>query len=166
MLAATDPANPYGTILRWPERADRRGPRGQRRADTVGWLARRDGQRRARGLHQPRRRQLLAFLPEDEPARSTIGARARDDAGADSGCWFTRSTASPPPSTRWRAYLVEAGFSPSAMGFQIRHAGLGTWRVASRIAMPEGDTIYRAAATCTARSRVSPSSASSRCFRR
>ena len=61
VLAATDPANPYGTILPWPEQPPARRPRP--RADAVRGLARRDGQRRARGLHQPRRAAAAGLPP-------------------------------------------------------------------------------------------------------
>jgi ATP-dependent Lhr-like helicase len=66
-LAATDPANPYGAILKWP--AVDAGGRGPTRS--VGatvmlvngavavWLARGG-------------RQLVVFLPEDEPRRSAV----------------------------------------------------------------------------------------------
>src|SRR5262249_20182141 len=69
LLAATDPANPYGATLKWPLVDSVAGRRASR---TVGasvvlvngalaaYLARGD-------------RQLLAFLPESEPDRSKVG---------------------------------------------------------------------------------------------
>ena len=70
-------------------------------------------------------RQLLAFLPEDEPARSTTARALAANAGAARAA---RARDQRPPRGRTpavAAYLVEAGFSPSAMGFQIRHGGFG-----------------------------------------
>ncbi len=66
-------------------------------------------------------RQLLAFLPEDEPAHSTT-ARALATTLARLGLLVHEINDLPASEHPLAAYLVEAGFSPSAMGFQIRHA--------------------------------------------
>jgi ATP-dependent helicase Lhr and Lhr-like helicase len=68
-LAATDPANPYGTTLKWPELPEADGGRGPTRSVgalviLVNGLA---GAYISRGA-----RQLQVFLPEDEPQRSTV----------------------------------------------------------------------------------------------
>jgi ATP-dependent Lhr-like helicase len=75
VLAATDPANPWGAALAWPDGA---GPRPQRAAGAlvflhegllVGWLGRTE-------------RSLLTFLPAEEPARGRAMealARALDE---------------------------------------------------------------------------------------
>ena len=82
VLAATDPANPYGTILRGPSAgpADgRRAGRGPTRRPARSWCIV-NGALAAyisRGA-----RQLLAFLPEDEPARSTTARAVATHAGA------------------------------------------------------------------------------------
>jgi ATP-dependent Lhr-like helicase len=117
LLAATDPANPYGTILAWPAGGDAadagRGP-----TRTVGSLVILvNGALSAyvsRGA-----RQLQVFLPEDEPARSsTARALARRLAGLGlligeiNGVSATQHPLAP--------FLVEAGFSSSAMGFHVR----------------------------------------------
>jgi ATP-dependent helicase Lhr and Lhr-like helicase len=127
VLSATDPANPYGTILKWPGEAsgeDRgRGP--TRTAGSIVVLV--NGALAAyisRGA-----RQLQVFLPEDEPARSTT-ARALADRLAQ----LTRAEPGrialligeingvPASDHPLAPYLVDAGFSPSAMGFHMRHA--------------------------------------------
>jgi ATP-dependent helicase Lhr and Lhr-like helicase len=126
VLSATDPANPYGTILRWPESgASEAGRNPTRSVGSVVVLV--NGAMAAyisRGA-----RQLTAFLPEDEPARSTVGralatrlaqlARGEDGRMALLIAEINGVPASEHPLA---LYLVEAGFSPSAMGFQIRRA--------------------------------------------
>ena len=161
VLAATDPANPYGTILRWPERleraaddvpeaASRDGCRaearteGARRLATRRLVARRHGQRRARGLHQPRRAPAARV-----PPRGRTGAidarRARWLAHArrgESGSLLIARDQRPPGIEHPLApYLVEAGFSPSAMGFQIRQPARARgvepsqWHVTRKVAL-------------------------------
>jgi ATP-dependent Lhr-like helicase len=68
ILAATDPANPYGAALAWPERADQARPARSAGArvillngQLIGYLNRSSDQ-------------LLTFLPEDEPLRSKAQA--------------------------------------------------------------------------------------------
>jgi ATP-dependent Lhr-like helicase len=69
-------------------------------------------------------RQLFAFLPEDEPALSTT-ARAIATTLARLGLLVHEVNGLPAAEHPLAPYLVEAGFSPSAMGFQIRHGGFG-----------------------------------------
>ncbi len=122
VLAATDPANPYGTILRWPDArsTEARGRTPTRSAGSLVVIV--NGALAAyisRGA-----RQLLAFLPEDEPARSAT-ARAVATTLARLGLLVFEINGLPASEHPLAAYLVEAGFSPSAMGFQIRHGGFG-----------------------------------------
>ena len=78
MLAATDPANPYGTMLKWPAVGRRRG---RPRSDpTVGSLVVIVNGALAAYISRGGR-QILVFLPEDEPG--TDGrTRARRQARA------------------------------------------------------------------------------------
>jgi ATP-dependent Lhr-like helicase len=121
VLAATDPANPYGTILHWPEAQASEGGRGPTRSAgslvviVNGALA----AYISRGA-----RQLLAFLPEDEPAQSST-ARALATTLARLGLLVHEINGRPASEHPLAAYLVAAGFNASAMGFQIRHAGFG-----------------------------------------
>jgi len=122
VLAATDPANPYGTILRWPDArsVDDRGRGPTRSAGSLVIIV--NGALAAyisRGA-----RQLLAFLPEDEPARSTT-ARALATTLARLGLLVHEVNGLPAAEHPLSPYLIEAGFSPSAMGFQIRHGAFG-----------------------------------------
>jgi ATP-dependent Lhr-like helicase len=126
VLAATDPANPYGTILRWPTAAadadgTARGPTRSAGSQVVlvnGVLAAYIG----RGA-----RNISAYLPDEEPARSLTGrALARRLAGTTSpadaplALLIAEINGVPVPAHPLAAFLVEAGFSPSAMGFQLR----------------------------------------------
>ena len=117
VLSAADPANPYGTILRWPATDGQpdggRGPTRSVGAVVVivnGALA----AYISRGA-----RQLQVFLPEDEPARSTI-ARALAERLAGLALLIAEINGIPTSDHPLAPYLIEAGFSPSAMGFHRR----------------------------------------------
>jgi len=133
VLSATDPGNPYGTILRWPdERADtdaptdasmRRGP-----TRTVGSLVVMVNGALAAYLSRGAR-QLLVFLPEDEPSRSAtaraVATKLAQMARAEHGrlaLLIAEINGIPTSEHPIGSYLVEAGFSPSAMGFHMRQA--------------------------------------------
>ena len=126
VASATDPANPYGTILKWPDAATTEGGRGPTRtAGSIVILV--NGALAAyisRGA-----RQMLVFLPEDEPARSTTArALATKLAALTRGeenrlaLLIGEINGMPAQEHPLAPYLIEAGFSPSAMGFQMRHA--------------------------------------------
>ena len=74
VVAATDPANPYGAIVKWPALPDApasgRGP--TRAAGALVVLV--DGQ--AAAYLRRGERELLLFLPESEPSRSRVGREA------------------------------------------------------------------------------------------
>ncbi len=116
LLAATDPANPYGTILHWP---------GSGTAEEVGRPTRTVGSLVilingdlaayvSRGA-----RQLQVFLPEDDPARSAT-ARALAGRLAGLGLLIGEINGIPAPGHPLAPFLVDAGFSPSAMGYHVR----------------------------------------------
>jgi ATP-dependent Lhr-like helicase len=119
VLAATDPANPYGTILPWPQNQSETG-RGPTR--TVGSLVIViDGSLAAyisRGA-----RQILVYLPEDEPARSAVGRALAERLAAlarDAGLLVAEVNGIPTSDHPIAPYLLGAGFTPSAMGFLLR----------------------------------------------
>jgi ATP-dependent Lhr-like helicase len=127
VLAATDPANPYGVTLKWPEASagDQSAGRGPTR--TVGALV--VLVNGALGAYLPRGgRQIAVWLPDEEPARSSIGraiARtlaelARDDARG--GVLVAEINGQPPAEHGLTPFLVDAGFYPSAMGLQMRRS--------------------------------------------
>jgi ATP-dependent Lhr-like helicase len=125
-LAATDPANPYGTTLAWP--ADPARPDGARRTTrTVGSLV--ILVNGALGAYISRgARQLQVFLPEDEPARSTTARAVAGRLAAlarDVGLLVGEVNGAVPSDHPIAPFLVQAGFVPSAMGFMMRrvHGG-------------------------------------------
>jgi ATP-dependent helicase Lhr and Lhr-like helicase len=141
VLAATDPANPYGASLKWPTFAasaaadadgDTKAGRGPTRSvgatvilvngAIAAYLARGD-------------RQLITFLPDAEPDRSKAGRaiarvlidRARTGGDAPRGMLIEEIDGMPPSRHPMSPWLTEAGFVGGAMGFQasFRNAGVG-----------------------------------------
>ncbi len=113
LLSATDPASPYGTMLPMPEVASMRPTR------SVGALVILVNGALAAYISRGSR-QLTVFLPEDEPARSTVG-RSLARRLADLGSVLVGEINGMPADQHPLApFLLQAGFHPSAMGFQIR----------------------------------------------
>ena len=128
VVSATDPANPYGTMLKWPapNAADSGAGRGPTR--TVGALVILvDGA--LAGYVARGGRQLLTFVPEDEPARTTtsralatrLAAIARGEDGRG-GLLVSEINGIPTSEHPLAPFLIDAGFNASAMGFQMRKA--------------------------------------------
>ena len=128
VLAATDPANPYGAALKWPAKPQEPGgssadaARGPTR--TVGaTIILVNG---ALAAYLPRGdRQLVAFLPEAEPDRSRTGraiARVLIDRARygdpPRGMLIEEIDGAPPSGHPLSAMLTEAGFVAGAMGLQ------------------------------------------------
>jgi ATP-dependent Lhr-like helicase len=137
VIAATDTANPYGTTLKWPAFAraaaglgggvegDAPEAAGRAPTRTVGALV--VLVNGALAAHIPRGgHQLTVFLPEDEPGRSTTGralartlaSLARDEQRG--GLLLAEINGREPAEHPLAPFLIEAGFNPSAMGFQMR----------------------------------------------
>ncbi len=126
-LAATDPANPYGALMRWPAAPDA----GSSLTRSVGArVILCDG-----ALVAYLRRgnpNLQVFLPEEEPQRSQVarslaeflvgrvqGERGDDDAGRAGMLIATVNGIAVAESVMARA-LLDAGFAAGAMGFNVR----------------------------------------------
>jgi ATP-dependent Lhr-like helicase len=121
VLAATDPASPYGSSVKWPD-----GP-GRGATRSVGAITIIvDGG--AAGYLRRGERELLLFAPEVEPARTRVTrevarllrrlAGAREEARRG---MLIADINGEPASTHQLAYLfVEEGFTPTAMGLQAR----------------------------------------------
>lgn len=124
-LAATDPANPYGALMRWPAAAE------------VGsFLTRSVGARVILcdgALVTYLRRgnpNLQVFLPEEEPQRSQVArslaeflvSRVREQEDADGrGGMLIASVNGMTVAEHWMArFLLDAGFAAGAMGFNVR----------------------------------------------
>jgi ATP-dependent helicase Lhr and Lhr-like helicase len=112
VLAATDPANPWGSLVPWPES---RGPRPQRAPGArvvlvdgrlLGWLS--------RGGHN-----VLTFLSDEEPAAtrdarllaSTL-ARSRIEASRGRSTMINTVDGAPAPESPFATVLAEHGFAP------------------------------------------------------
>jgi ATP-dependent Lhr-like helicase len=118
LLAATDPANPYGTIVKWP------ATKGALTRSAGAKVVLVDGSLAAyvgRG-----EKQLLLFLPEDEPARGVVAravARALAslvESGARRALLIAEINGEPASKSPLAPYLAESGFAPSSLGFQMR----------------------------------------------
>ena len=126
VLAATDPANPYGASLRWPVSGPMRV--------AGAWVILVGG---AFAAYVPRGgRELTVALPDEEPARSQVAqavalalaARATsDDAGLARGLVVERVNGTPTPEHALASALVAAGFVRAGSGFRAaaRPAGPG-----------------------------------------
>ena len=135
-LAATDPANPYGSVLRWPdlpvmnddaESAPRVLTRAVyaevilRNGQLVAWLRR----------NNPN---LLVFLPADEPERSQVAsglahflsARGQDRMRMSShqGVLITTINGQPIAAHPMARFLMDAGFHPGPLGLHLRRIAI------------------------------------------
>jgi ATP-dependent Lhr-like helicase len=125
VIAATDTANPYGTTLKWPAPPEGEESAGRAPTRTVG--ARVVLVNGGLAAYIPRGgQQLTVYLPDEEPARSTTGrALARGLAGLArdehrGGLLLAEINGREPARHPLAPFLIEAGFNPSAMGFQMR----------------------------------------------
>ncbi|MCA1827660.1 MAG: DEAD/DEAH box helicase, partial [Myxococcales bacterium] len=122
VLAATDPANPYGATLPWPRREGDGDARAQRAAGAqvvlhdgalVGWLG--------RGEHN-----LHTFLPPDEPAHSHAaralahGLAAQVDGFRRKAFLIARVDGEDVNASPLAPFLKEAGFTPGIRGYLKR----------------------------------------------
>jgi ATP-dependent Lhr-like helicase len=121
LISATDPANPYGAALPWPERVDGRRPMRQAGAVVIlvdgslaGWIGRGE-------------RHLLTFadsVPERDPddVRFEIAGvlAAEVESGRRRAVFVTEVDGQPARETPIAAALVEAGFVLTTHGFLKR----------------------------------------------
>jgi ATP-dependent Lhr-like helicase len=124
-LAATDPANPYGALMRWPEAPDASLTRsvGARVIVCDGALV---------AYLRRGNPNLQVFLPEEEPQQSQVarslaeflvrrvqGERGEDDAERSGLLIATVNGVAVAESAMARP-LLDAGFAAGAMGFNVR----------------------------------------------
>jgi ATP-dependent Lhr-like helicase len=138
-LAASDPANPYGSLLPWPRSGgtdeNLAGPHGMARAAGAGVILL-DGQLAA--FLRRMSSAIRVFLPEDEPERSRGAAAlarrlaelAAERQGRRSGLLITTINEKPAAEHFLARFLEDAGFIASAAGFQMRRV------IASTIVTP------------------------------
>ena len=135
-LAAADPANPYGSVLPWPElpvaaEDSESAPRVLTRAayaevilcngKLTAWLRR----------NNPN---LLVFLPVEEPERSQVGVglaqflwargQERMHGGSREGVLITTINGQPVAAHPMARYLMDAGFHPGPLGMHLRRVPL------------------------------------------
>jgi ATP-dependent Lhr-like helicase len=126
-LAATDPANPYGALMRWPAAPDASSSLTRSVGARVILC---DG-----ALVAYLRRgnpNLQAFLPEEEPQRSQVarslaeflvrrvqGERGEDEAER-AGMLISTVNGFPVAESAMARPLLDAGFAAGAMGFNVR----------------------------------------------
>jgi ATP-dependent Lhr-like helicase len=135
-LAATDPANPYGSVLRWPdlpvaEEDSETAPRILTRAayaevilrngQLVAWLRRGNPN-------------ILIFLPAEEPERSQTAAglahflcsrgQERMRLGNHQGVLITTINGQPVAAHPMARFLMDAGFHPGPLGMHLRRIPL------------------------------------------
>jgi ATP-dependent Lhr-like helicase len=145
VLAATDPANPYGAALSWPKKkpqstqnAQSESPSPDSAVSAVFSGEAGRGPTRSVGAtvilvngalaaYLPRGdRQLTTFLPDAEPDRSKVGRaiarvlieRARTGGDSPRGMLIEEIDGAPPPSHPITPLLTDAGFVAGAMGLQ------------------------------------------------
>jgi ATP-dependent Lhr-like helicase len=125
MLAATDPANPYGAMAKWPaadaDIGESDGSRGPIRTPGARVVLV-DGL--AAGYLRRNERQLLLFLPDDEPRRSQVThevARVLRELGlARRGLLIETINGQPAVNHPAASSFTAQGFRRSAMGLQLR----------------------------------------------
>ncbi len=127
ILAATDPANPYGAALAWPEprREETKTARPQRAAGAHVVL--RDGE--LIGYVGKTEKNLLTFLPEQEPARGeaaralAAALAALVDEGRRRTLLIGRIDGEEASQSAFGARLAEAGFTAMSKGYFRRGVG-------------------------------------------
>ena len=131
-LAASDPANPYGSVLRWPdlpvaEEDTESAPRVLTRAAYAEVILRNGQLLACLRRNNPN---LLVFLPGDEPERSQAAsglahflcARGQERMHADrhQGVLITTINGQPVSANPMARFLMDAGFHPGPLGLHLR----------------------------------------------
>jgi ATP-dependent Lhr-like helicase len=118
LLAATDPANPYGSVLPWPTSAFSLSRSVGAQVILVNGLM---------ACYVPRgEKQLYAFLPEDEPQRSVFAREVAQTLaslvkhGRRRAMLFALVNDESVGRSPLAPFLGEAGFVATAVGYQIR----------------------------------------------
>jgi ATP-dependent Lhr-like helicase len=153
-LAATDPANPYGALLSFDARSSLRRKsheaEGEARTQPPGGIVTPRPTRSVgagvllvngalAGYVSRGGRQILSFLPDDEPARSVAGralatrlaALASQGEGRGGGLLIAEIDGTPAEEHPLAGFLREAGFVATALGMQLPRSGLSTRAIES-----------------------------------
>ena len=120
MLAATDPANPYGAIVKWPESPFTMSRSVGAHVILVNGLM---------ACYVSRgEKQLLLFLPDDEPVRSSVAREvARQLAslvhdGTRRALLIAEINDEPASRSPLAPFLAEQGFGTTGLGYQLRQS--------------------------------------------
>ncbi|HEX2120331.1 MAG TPA: DEAD/DEAH box helicase, partial [Thermoanaerobaculia bacterium] len=120
MLAATDPANPYGAIVKWPESQWTLSRSVGAHVILVNGLM---------ACYVTRgEKQLFLFLPEDEPSRSMVARAVAQtlaaivQSGRRRALLIAEINDEPASRSPLAPFLAEEGFAATAMGYQMRAA--------------------------------------------
>ena len=141
-LAATDPANPYGALLRWPQ---------QNEAGETASLTRSVGARvllcngALAGYMRRGNPNLQLFLPAEEPQRSQVaramahflaqlGQRMMGEESNRTGMLITSVNGVPVVEHGFARFLLDAGFQAAPMGFNLRRVLLSPTAQAEDVA--------------------------------
>jgi ATP-dependent Lhr-like helicase len=132
-LATTDTANLYGSVLRWPQNAEDSadpGPRSLTRSVGASVILRNGELLAYMRRNNPN---LQVFLPADEPDRgnaarglaaffaNTVQVALREEDARSRGGLLIATINGQPVHEHWLArFLLDAGFSPAPMGFNVR----------------------------------------------
>ncbi len=119
LLAAADPANPYGAALPWPRRSDDDRRPFQRAAGA--YLALVDGL--AAVYLERGGRSLQSFAAADDPAVAAIALRSLAGLVGDRRLRelvISKVDGQPIAESAWRPALIEAGFVPGYRGLVLR----------------------------------------------
>ena len=150
-LAAADPANPYGSVLRWPdlpvaEEDSESAPRILTRAayaevilrngQLVAWLRRGNPN-------------LLVFLPAEEPERSQAASglahflcargQERLRGASHQGVLITTINGQPVAAHLMARFLMDAGFHPGPLGMHLRRIPIAVTHQESRTGSSTGE---------------------------
>jgi ATP-dependent Lhr-like helicase len=137
LLAATDPANPFGSMLRWP-------------GETTASLTRSVGARviivngRLAAYISRGTRQLRTFIPDEEPTRSIVLSAIAEiltqlvQNGSRRALLISEIDGEPAHEHPVGSLLISRGFVPTAMGLHLRSAATMIRRP-SRTAQPTPD---------------------------
>jgi ATP-dependent Lhr-like helicase len=115
MIAASDPANPYGTIVKWP----REGLMRVAGASVIlvnGALA---------AYISRGEKQLVVLLPDDEPTRSTVAREVANalaslvTSGRRRALLISEINGERVAKSEIAPFLAEAAFVPTSMGYQF-----------------------------------------------
>jgi ATP-dependent helicase Lhr and Lhr-like helicase len=132
IMAATDPANLYGSVLRWPSSGEDDSTGTRSLARSVGAsVVLRNGELVA--YLRRNNPALQVFLPQDEPDRSNAARelaeflahqgqeQMRQENAEKRQGFFLSIINGQPIHLHWLSqYLLDAGFHPSPMGFNLR----------------------------------------------